>query len=479
MQYTEFLQRIKGVRCGVVGIGISNLPLIDFLCRAGAHVCARDKKTASELGEIAHELTQKGVRLVLGDGYLDGMDEEVIFRSPGIRPDLPQFLKATQNGSILTSEMELFLELTPARVLGVTGSDGKTTTTTLLFEILKRVQNAKNTQNRIYVGGNIGRPLLPFVEEMTANDIAVLELSSFQLQTATRSPVSSVITNLSPNHLNWHVDMSEYVHAKANIFLHKECKHLTLNADNEESMRLIAEYNLPNKQITYFSSRKQSVTEFPALKEGDSAVFEKDGWILFEHANGREAILKTEDILLPGRHNLENYMAAIATAASLEEIPIGAIHDVATTFAGVAHRLERVRVHEGVAYYNSSIDTTPSRTEASLTALNRKCIVICGGYDKNLSFAPLAETLATYAKAVVLTGATAQKIKDALLINKAFSAQTIPVLEESDFTDAVKRARSIATSGDTVLLSPACASFDAFKNFEERGERFRRIVSTL
>ena len=479
MQYTEFLQRIKGVRCGVVGIGISNLPLIDFLCRAGAHVCARDKKTADALGDIVPRLERQGVSLILGDGYLEGMDETVIFRSPGIRPDLPQFLKAIQKGSILTSEMELFLELTPARVLGVTGSDGKTTTTTLLFEILKRAQTIKKTKSRVYVGGNIGTPLLPLVGEMTAEDVAVLELSSFQLQTAKRSPAVSVITNLSPNHLNWHTDMSEYVHAKANIFLHDACEHLTVNADNEESLRLISEYDLQSRRITYFSSHKQHLSEFPALRACDSAIFEKDGWIVRERPDGCETLLKIKDILLPGRHNQENYMAAIAAASASEMIPNNAIHDVATAFAGVAHRLERVRVHEGVTYYNSSIDTTPSRTEASLSALNRTCIVICGGYDKNLSFSPLASALAKYAKAVVLTGATAEKIRNALQSDDSFRRQGIPVLEETTFEGAVLRARSMAASGDTVLLSPACASFDAFKNFEERGERFRQIVSTF
>ncbi len=476
MHYTEFLQKIKGVRCGVVGIGISNLPLIDFLCRAGACVCARDKKSTEELGEVAQSLTERGITLKLGKDYLDGLDEAVIFRSPGIRPDIPEFSAARERGSVLTSEMELFMELCPARIFGVTGSDGKTTTTTLLSLILK--ETLKDAPNRtVYVGGNIGAPLLPYVSEMTADDLVVLELSSFQLQTMKRSPAVSVITNLSPNHLNWHTDMSEYVHAKANIFAPVDCVSLTVNADNEESLRLLSEYDRGARRITYFSSTKQEISDFPPLCDGDAAMLVKDGYVMRYQDGTRETLLNVQDILLPGRHNLENYMAAIAAASAWGKLSPEAIRAVATSFTGVKHRLERVRVHKGVSYYNSSIDTTPTRTLAALSALNRECIVICGGYDKHLSFEPLADALATHAKAVVLTGATAQKIRVALLEKEEFASGKIPVFEEHLFENAVKRAQALAKDGDAVLLSPACASFDAFKNFEERGEAFRNIVA--
>ena len=475
MHYTEFLQQIKGVRCGVVGIGISNLPLINFLCRAGARVCARDKKNADELGNVAQDLIERGVTLKLGTDYLEELDEAVIFRSPGIRPDIPEFSAACARGSVLTSEMELFMELCPARVFGVTGSDGKTTTTTLLSLILKEA--VKNTPRKVYVGGNIGTPLLPYVSEMSADDLVVLELSSFQLQTMKRSPALSVITNLSPNHLNWHTDMSEYVHAKANIFAPADCVSLTVNADNEESLRLLSEYDRGARRITYFSSTKQEISEFPTLDSGDVAILVKDGYVTRYQDGNWETLLNVSDILLPGRHNLENYMAAIAAASAWEKLSPGAIHTVATSFTGVKHRLERVRVLRGVSYYNSSIDTTPTRTLAALSALNRKCIVICGGYDKHLSFEPLADALATHAKAVVLTGATSEKIRAALLEKEEFISGKIPVFEEHLFENAVKRAHALATEGDTVLLSPACASFDAFKNFEARGEAFRDIVA--
>ena len=469
MNLLEWMQYIRGKRCAVVGIGISNRPLIGFLLMRGAIVCARDKKTREEIGEYADEIEKQGAILKLGEDYLEDLDEEIIFRSPGMRPDIPAFAKAVANGAVLTSEMELFFELTPATVIGITGSDGKTTSTTLTGLILS--QEYKDDEGtRIYVGGNIGTPLLPMVADMTERDFAVVELSSFQLQAATRSPHVSVITNVTPNHLNWHTGMEEYTYAKTNVFRHAPCRRVVLNAENDITAELGKDVDIP---ITYFSSVKESHTEF-TLKEGDSAVYVRDGKIYLWSDGTEREIMQAAQLLLRGRHNLENLMAAISL--TFEYASAESVREVATTFTGVKHRMEPVRVSGGVTYYDSSIDSTPVRTAAVLSAMPIKPIVICGGYDKRIPFEPLADAICEYAKAVVLTGATAGKILTALSKKADVQEGRMPIYMQPDFTEAVKLACTVAQPGDAVLLSPACASFDAFKNFEERGMAFRAII---
>ena len=469
MNLLEWMQYIRGKRCAVVGIGISNRPLIGFLLMRGAIVCARDKKTREEIGEYADEIEKQGAILKLGEDYLEDLDEEIIFRSPGMRPDIPAFAKAVANGAVLTSEMELFFELTPATVIGITGSDGKTTSTTLTGLILS--QEYKDDEGtRIYVGGNIGTPLLPMVADMTERDFAVVELSSFQLQEATRSPHVSVITNVTPNHLNWHTGMEEYTYAKTNVFRHAPCRRVVLNAENDITAELGKDVDIP---ITYFSSVKESHNEF-TLKEGDSAVYVRDGKIYLWSEGTEREIMQAAQLLLRGRHNLENLMAAISL--TFEYASAESVREVATTFTGVKHRMEPVRVSGGVTYYDSSIDSTPVRTAAVLSAMPIKPIVICGGYDKRIPFEPLADAICEYAKAVVLTGATAGKILTALSKKADVQEGRMPIYMQPDFTEAVKLACTVAQPGDAVLLSPACASFDAFKNFEERGMAFRAII---
>ena len=469
MNLLEWMQYIRGKRCAVVGIGISNRPLIGFLLMRGAIVCARDKKTREEIGEYADEIEKQGAILKLGEDYLEDLDEEIIFRSPGMRPDIPAFAKAVANGAVLTSEMELFFELTPATVIGITGSDGKTTSTTLTGLILS--QEYKDDEGtRIYVGGNIGTPLLPMVADMTERDFAVVELSSFQLQAATRSPHVSVITNVTPNHLNWHTGMEEYTYAKTNVFRHAPCRRVVLNAENDITAELGKDVDIP---ITYFSSVKESHTEF-TLKDGDSAVYVRDGKIYLWREGSEREIMQAAQLLLRGRHNLENLMAAISL--TFEYASAESVREVATTFTGVKHRMEPVRVSGGVTYYDSSIDSTPVRTAAVLSAMPIKPIVICGGYDKRIPFEPLADAICEYAKAVVLTGATAGKILTALSKKADVQEGRMPIYMQPDFTEAVKLACTVAQPGDAVLLSPACASFDAFKNFEERGMAVRAII---
>ena len=445
----------------VVGLGVSNLPLIDFLIHHGAAVVARDRKSRGELGEIARRLEDLGVSLRLGEDYLADLDEDVIFRSPGLRPDLPEFRAAVKRGSVLTSEMELFLEMTPARVIGITGSDGKTTTTTLT-QLLLQAERDLHGGGRVFVGGNIGEPLLPHVEEMTEQDFAVVELSSFQLSDMTVSPWRAAVTNLSPNHLNWHTDMEEYIDAKSHIFRNPGNTMLVTNAENGDCLRLAAECGVP---VTLFSSVKTCREDFPLV--ASDCVYVRDGMIFCSE----EPMLAVSDILLPGRHNLENYMTALGLCQGL--ISPDAARQVAGSFRGVPHRLETVAVKNGVRFINSSIDSSPTRTMAALSALEGKPIVICGGRDKHVPFDELAHALNDRAKAVVLTGEAADLIGAAL----EAAGAGIPVVREPLFDDAVRRAASLAAAGDTVLLSPACTSFDAFRNFEERGERFRELVN--
>lgn len=466
MRFSRELAWLCGKTCAVLGLGVSNLPLIDFLLSYGVTVTARDQKCREDLGETAVRLEEKGVRLILGDGYLADLNEEVIFRSPGIRPDLPPLARAAANGATILTEMELFFSLTSALTVGITGSDGKTTTTTLTSLFLKAERELQEG-GKVFLGGNIGSPLLPLVEDMTDRDVAVVELSSFQLFDMMHSPVRAAVTNLSPNHLDWHRDEEEYAAAKTNIFRHGQNRMLVTNAENETAMRLAKNCQAP---VTLFSSVRPS--EALPKTEGGCVTLE-DGWIAFSRNGVKKRILYAKDILLPGRHNLENYMTAIALTEGL--VSTEAIRRVATTFKGVEHRLELVRVVNGVKYYNSSIDSSPTRTAAALSALSEKPIVICGGYDKQIPFAPLARALKERAKAVVLTGATQNAIREALELSGA----DLPIYTEPIFANAVAKASEIAREGDTVLLSPACASFDAFRNFAERGETFRRLVQAI
>lgn len=447
-------EKLQGKTAAVVGIGMSNRPLIDFLLAHGVSVTARDIKPREKLGDFADTLEAKGVKLKCGDGYLDDITEELIFRAPGIRYDKPGFVKAVENGSVLTSEMELFFELTPATLIGITGSDGKTTTTTLTYMMLR------DEGYNVYVGGNIGKPLLPEVEKMKEGDIAVIELSSFQLHTMKLSPHISAITNLSPNHLDYHTDMNEYVAAKTNIFTHPSNRKIVLNYANAPS-RELASLVRPDAETVYFRS------------DSEEGVYEKDGAIYY----GGERIVEISDILLPGAHNVDNYMTAIALTHGL--VRPETVRNTAKTFKGVEHRCELVRIKDGVRYYNSSIDSSPTRTAAALNAFKEKVIVICGGYDKHIPFDPMAPLLAEHAKRVVLTGATASKIKAVLDAYKEAGNDIPEIIEESDFDCAFRTAAASAESGDIVILSPACASFDAFPNFEARGRHFKELVNSL
>jgi len=472
----KFYRDIAQKTVSVIGLGISNLPVIDFLLSCGADVVARDRKDETSLGaETVQALKDKGVRLRLGAEYLDDLCEDIIIKSPGIRPDLDEFKQATAKGSALTSEMELFLALCPATVFAVTGSDGKTTTTTLIYKMLARQCEREQSSRRVWVGGNIGRPLLPEIASVSEEDYVVLELSSFQLQAMKTGrqiapwPYVACVTNVTPNHLNWHTDMAEYINAKTQIFQNQPCGgRLVLNYDNEITKGM-AEHT--HSQVTFFSSRS-----VPQVNNGNTAIYRADGQLFFR-ADKKEdpfSVLTVSDILVRGDHNIENFMTAIAAVRGY--VDPDTITETARTFGGVEHRQEFVAEIDGIRYYNSSIDSSPTRTISALNAFDEKLIVILGGADKGVPFDSLAVPLAEHAKAVVITGAAREKICRALKENDAFTQANIPVAVEEDFLCAIDLARALASKGDTVILSPACTSFDAFPNFEVRGRTFKQHI---
>lgn len=464
----------SGKRVALIGAGVSNMPLISFVKSLGGEVTLREKKSEDELGSRAEEIRSLGARLITGEEYLADLTEDVIIRSPGIRPDIPEFAKATENGSLITCEMELFSEYAPCPVFAVTGSDGKSTTTTILSKLLLP-ENGK-----AYLGGNIGEPLFHRVLEMKAGDLAAVELSSFQLMNMNAHFTSAVITNVTPNHLNWHTGMDEYIEAKKNIL--KNTSRAVLNYDNDVTRvigeELIREGETP---VTWFS-----LSPVPEeVMASAERVFYLDGEeVKVTEKGNTEVLMNIKNIVLPGLHNVANYMAA--SGAAYGYTTVERIRDIAESFGGVRHRLQFIDEKRGVRFYNSSIDSSPTRTAAAVSALRdstpeRDVVIICGGYDKNIPFEPLAETLLTSKniKAAVLTGATREKILDAIRKSEKYSEDALEIAVVPEFDEAVRRAASLAEDGDTVLLSPACASFDAFPNFEVRGERFALIVKDL
>ena len=477
MNEIKVSERLRGADCAVLGYGVSNKPLVEWLMAHGARsVTVRDKRSEENMrsaGDL-ERIVAAGASYIAGEEYLDGITEDIIFRSPGIRPDAGDIPNAVKRGALLSSEMELFFELCPCEIFAVTGSDGKTTTTTVTSIILEEA--CRRRGGKVYRGGNIGNPLLPEIDKMTPNDICVVELSSFQLMTMKKSPNRAIITNITPNHLNWHTDMDEYVAAKCNVCMHAPISRLVVNAENGVTFEIARNSDVP---VTYFSSKRQSYDAIvPEYKRGGGtlAVYEREGVIYISDGECERTVMATDCIKLPGRHNVENYMAALAICDGYAEF--SEVEQVARTFGGVPHRLELVDVINGVKYYNSSIDSSPTRTIAALSAMDHP-IIICGGQDKHVPFDTLAVELCKSTKAAVLTGEARGQILDALNNHPLYSAEKLPTYIEPRFRDAVLKASALAADGDTVLLSPACTSFDEFNNFAERGECFKSIVKEI
>ncbi len=458
MTLQEYIASLRGRTVAVIGIGVSNTPLLRLLLREGIAVTACDRSDRAKLGALAEELEAAGAVLRLGDGYLQGLDHDVIFRTPGLRPDVPELEAARARGSVITSEMEVFFQVCPCPIIAVTGSDGKTTTTTIIAELLRAAGHT------VHVGGNIGHPLLAEAGSIRPTDWAVLELSSFQLMTMTRSPHIAVLTNLAPNHLDVHKSMEEYVWAKENIFRHQQPGDITVfNLDNAITRELSA--HAPGCAL-YFSRREEP--ENGVFLRGDAVISRRDGH--------ERQIMTTEDIRLPGVHNVENYMAAIAAVDGL--VPDDVIRTFARAFNGVEHRIELVRTWRGVRFYNDSIASSPSRTIAGLRSFKEKVILIAGGYDKHIPFDVLGPEVVEHVKLLILCGATADKIRAAVEQAPGYRPGHPEILDVTPFQRAVETARDRAVPGDVVTLSPACAAFDQFKNFMERGKTFKSIVNS-
>ena len=457
MTLQEYLQSLREKTVAVIGIGVSNTPLIRLLLQSGISVTACDKRSRTDLGELAMELEAGGAKLQLGSDYLEDLDQDVIFRTPGMRPDVPQLLAAREKGSVITSEMEVFFDVCPCSIIAVTGSDGKTTTTTMIAELLRA------SGRTVHVGGNIGKPLLVEAGEMDPADSVVLELSSFQLMTMTKSPHICVVTNLSPNHLDMHKGMEEYVASKENIFLHQSAGDVAVfNLDNDitraQSGRALGEVRM--------FSRRNTV---------ENGVYLRGEEIVRCYGGAETVVMTTADIKLPGIHNVENYMAAIAALEGL--VDDETIRTFAREFGGVEHRIELVRTLDGVRYYNDSIASSPTRTIAGLRSFKEKLILIAGGYDKNIPFDELGPEVVERVKVLVLCGATADKIRAAVEAAPGYEAGKPTIVTASNLTEAAEAARTYAVEGDVVTLSPACASFDQFPNFMARGKAFKAIVN--
>ena len=450
-RFTQYFHSLKDKKIAVLGLGVSNRPLVRLLLDFGCQVTGCDKTPREKLDGEVLELEKAGCSLHVGENYLDGVEADVVFRTPGMHPANPAIQALVSRGAQVTSEMEVFFEVCPCTILAVTGSDGKTTTTTLVSEMLKAEGKT------VWLGGNIGTPLLPLVRQMQPSDFAVVELSSFQLMDMKRSPARAVITNLAPNHLDIHKDMAEYVQAKTNIFRYQdENGILILNADNP----ITAAFRGNGKTLFFSRQKKADV----CLADG----------VICRHG---EKVLKTSEILIPGVHNVENYMAAIAMVDGL--VSDETIRQVARTFGGVEHRIELVRVKDGVRFYNDSIASSPSRTIAGLRSFPEKVILIAGGYDKHIPYDVLGPEICAHVKKLFLGGATGEKIRQAVISCPEYDPKALEITDCGSFEPAVRAAAAAAKAGDVVLMSPASAAFDQFKNFMVRGDFYKKLVKEL
>ena len=454
--FKEFKKFIKNKNVAVVGIGVSNIPLINFLLTLGANVTAFDRKTKEELGYVFNDFISKGVKLELGENYLDNLTGfEVVFKTPSMRIDCDALVKVKDEGAYVTSEIEEFVRYCKGKVYAITGSDGKTTTTSIVAKLLE------TEGYKTWVGGNIGTPLFSKIEEVEDDHMVVLELSSFQLMTM-NSPVDvAIVTNLTPNHLDMHKGMEEYIDSKKNIFLYQnETDVLVVNRENDIT-------------FGFEKEAKGYVREFSSKRIIENGAYYKEGKLYLE---GNE-VCEKDNIIIKGMHNVENYLAAFI--ATKDDVKIETMKSVAESFGGVEHRCEFVREIDGVKYYNDSIASTPTRTVAGLRAFEKKVILIAGGYDKHIPFEPLAEDGYPYIKEVIILGATKLKIKEAFEKLKMEKGIEIPTIMVDSLEEAVEISRKISVEGDVVTLSPACASFDMFPNFEVRGNKFKEIVNRI
>ena len=446
MTTKAFFDSVKGKTVAFIGIG--------------TNVVACDRKDFDSLGENGVKAKEYGAQLILGDNYLENIEADIVFRSPGTPFYKDELVKLRENGVVLTSEMEVFFDLCPCKTIAVTGSDGKTTTTTIISEILKAAGKT------VHLGGNIGKPLLPEIETVGSDDFAVVELSSFQLISMRKSPDIAVVTNLAPNHLDIHKDMQEYIDSKKNIVLHQNAfSKAVLNLDNEISN-------------SFSESVRGGLAKFSVKEKLFNGAYLDGTKIVYSDYGKTTEIMDYRDIKIPGMHNVENYLAAISAVWGIADVET--IVSVAKTFGGVAHRAEFVREFNGVKYYNDSIASSPTRTAlGTLSLYDEKIIIIAGGYDKHIPYEPLGPVINNKVKVLVLLGDTAPKIEKAVKEADNYSDDAIKIINVTNMEEAVAAAAQNAVEGDIVSLSPASASFGLYRNFEERGNHFKSIVNGL
>ena len=452
---------VRGKKVAFIGAGVSHKTLIEEFVGLGAEVTLCDKKkSVEEFGEYADTIRRLGIHLSLGENYMDGFKgQDIILRTPGFEFYQKPLQDAIAAGTMVTSEVELFFDFCPCEIVAVTGSDGKTTTT-LISEFFKAAGR------RVHLGGNIGAALLPMLPDVSPDDVAVVELSSFQLISMRKSPKVAVVTNVTPNHLDHHKDMQEYIDAKRNILLHQvpPCRAV-LGYENDITRAMQADC-------------KGEQVWFTRLRETDNGAFlRSDGMLCMAEHGVVTPFLAQKDVKLRGLHNIENLLAA--AAAVWGRVPVEAIQKVGSTFTGVEHRIEPVRVLDGVTYYNDSIATSPTRTIAGLRSFDQKIILIAGGYDKKIPYEPLAPEILAHVKVLVLMGATGPRIEKAVREAEGFAESGLEILHANTMEEAVALARGAAKPGDIVSLSPASASFDVYPNFEVRGRHFKQIVNGL
>ncbi len=457
----KFNSDIKSKKIAIIGIGVSNIPIIEYFEKSGLDITVFDERSEEKIPkEVKENIRKYNVKINLGaDSLKELKGFDIIFRSPSCMPTRKELREEKERGAIVTTEIEMFMKLCPAKIIGVTGSDGKTTTTSLIYSILK--QGGYNC----FLGGNIGTPLFTKLNEITPEDFVVLELSSFQLMKMNISPEISVITNITPNHLNVHSSYEEYIDAKSNIFKYQtENGKLVLNHDNTITKMLASK--APGK-VVFFSSKEK-------LEDG---VILDNNIIKICKDKLRRHIINTEDIIIRGNHNYENICAAIAATEGL--VDIDNIVKAIKSFKGVEHRIELVREINGVKWYNDSIGTSPTRTIAGINSFKERIVLIAGGYDKKLDYTPIAKPILDRVDALILIGDTATKIFDAVKEEEEKENKKIKIYMCSEFKEIVETAYKIAKPGEVVLFSPASASFDMFKNFEERGNKFKELVNNL
>lgn len=456
----DFEENLKNKKIAIIGLGVSNIPLIDYLHDFQAKITVFDKRNEEKIDKgVLEKIENYKISKNFGENYLSNLkDFDIIFKSPSCRPDLPEIEAEVKRGAILTSEIEKVLELAPCKIIAVTGSDGKTTTTSLIYEIVKQKYKA-------YLGGNIGIPLFTKIKEMQPEDIVVLELSSFQLMTMKKSPDIAVVTNVTPNHLDIHKSYEEYIEAKKNIFLNQnEDNTLVLNYDNEITKNFA---KTAKSKVIFFSSKEKI----------ENGVIYDDGIIKVSEDGLRRHLLKLKDTHLRGTHNAENICAAVAATKGLVQIEdqINAIKG----FEGVPHRIEFVREINGSKWYNDSIASSPTRTIAGLNSFDEEIVLIAGGYDKHLDYEPIAKPILDKVKTLILLGQTSGKILNAVKEKQGKLGIRIDIFKVDTLEEAVEKAKMEAKPNQVVLFSPASASFDMFKNFEERGNKFKELVKNL